>query len=210
MNNPDIDADAILNTTDPFSFDNANGTATIVTGSSNLDWSFDFGAGISHPGPDGLTLGLTGHMTNGTRDFLTPAQFGGLDLNNVKLGTAAGGGLVVVEQVSNGTASGASNNGEYLFQTGVTFAPSVNQFQVSWRVINPFTDPATRHDGQEIGGYIGTGDQDNFLKVVIGPSGSNEARFVLESHGVEIAHQEINADALFEASANNQIVRDAA
>ena len=50
------------------------------------------------------------------------------------------------------------------------------------------------HDGQQIGGYIGTGDQDNFLKLAVGPNGTNEVLFQLESNGVTIASQALNED----------------
>ena len=161
---PDIDGDGIPNVADPFQYDSSNGTATILPSNGNLVWNFQFGAGNTTPGPSGVFLGLTGHMQNGTRDFLAPVAEGGLDLNNVKIGTAAGGGLVVVEQVSNGTAAGAANTGEYLFQTGISVAPNVETFNIKWTAINPFPGLVGIHDGQQIGGYIGTGDQDNFLK----------------------------------------------
>ena len=69
----------------------------------------------------------------------------------------------MVEQVSNGTAAGVANTGEYLFQTGIDVAPNVETFNIKWTAINPFPGLIGIHDGQQIGGFIGTGDQDNFL-----------------------------------------------
>ena len=203
---PDIDGDGIPNVADPFQYDSSNGTTTILPSNGNLVWNFQFGAGNTTPGPSGVFLGLTGHMQNGTRDYLAPVAEGGLDLDNVKIGTAAGGGLLVVEQVSNGTAAGPANTGEYLFQTGISVAPNVETFNIKWTAINPFPGLVGIHDGQQIGGYIGTGDQDNFLKVAVGPNGTNEVLFELESNGVTIASQALDEDGLLMASANSSLV----
>ena len=82
----------------------------------------------------------------------------------MKIGTAAGGGLVVVEEVSTGTASGSANTGEFVFQTGVALAPDIQTFTVKWTAINPFPGLAAAPTIREIGGFVGTGDQSNFLK----------------------------------------------
>ena len=200
---PDIDDDGLLNTIDPFQADAANGVGTFLASNASLNWNFQFGAGDNAPGPDGLFLGLTGHMVNGTRDFVAPVAEGGLDLTNVKIGTAAGGGLVVVEEVSTGTASGSANTGEFVFQTGVALAPDVQTFNVKWTAINPFPGLAAAPTVREIGGFIGTGDQSNFLKVVAGPSGM---LFQLESNGAVIASQTLNAPGVGTAPAGSNLV----
>ena len=200
---PDMDDDGLLNTVDPFQADAANGFGTFLASNASLNWNFQFGAGDSAPGPDGLFLGLTGHMVNGTRDFVAPVAEGGLDLTNVKIGTAAGGGLVVVEEVSTGTASGSANTGEFVFQTGVALAPDIQTFNVKWTAINPFPGLPTAPTVREIGGFIGTGDQSNFLKVVAGPSGM---LFQLESNGAVIASQTLNAPGVGTAPAGSNLV----
>lgn len=73
---PDMDDDGLLNTVDPFQADAANGFGTFLASNASLNWNFQFGAGDSAPGPDGLFLGLTGHMANGTRDFVAPVAEG--------------------------------------------------------------------------------------------------------------------------------------
>ncbi|OFX04777.1 MAG: hypothetical protein A3D94_02755 [Alphaproteobacteria bacterium RIFCSPHIGHO2_12_FULL_66_14] len=196
----------MLNIIDRFQADAANGLNTVLQGSASYNWNFQFGAGDSAPGPIGLFLGLTGHMTDGSRDFVAPVAEGGLDLGNVKIGTAAGGGLVVIEEVSNGTAGGAPNTGEFLFQTGVVLAPDVEAFDVKWTAINPFPGMPEGPTVRQLGGFIGTGDQDNFLKVVAGPNGTGNIEFTLESNGVTVATQTLNAAGLLTASSGSSLV----
>ena len=203
---PDIDGDGLLNTVDRFQADAANGLATFLSSGSSYNWNFQFGAGNSAPGPAGLFLGLTGHMTNGSRDFVAPVAEGGLDLGNVKIGTAAGGGLIVVEEVSNGTASGPANTGEFLFQTGVSLAPDVQSFNVQWTALNPFPGMASSPTHRQIGGFIGTGDQDNFFKLAAGPNGSGNVLFQFESNGVTVASQTFAAAGLLTAPAGSSLV----
>ena len=143
---PDMDDDGLLNAVDAFQADAANGFGTFLASNASLNWNFQFGPADGAPGPNGLFLGLTGHMVNGTRDYVAPVADGGLDLTNVKIGTAAGGGLVVVEEVSTGTASGSANTGEFVFQTGVALAPDIQTFTVKWTAINPFPGPACGAD----------------------------------------------------------------
>ncbi|WP_373868005.1 PQQ-dependent sugar dehydrogenase, partial [Reyranella soli] len=200
---PDMDDDGLLNTVDPFQADAANGFGTFLAANASLDWNFQFGAGNTAPGPNGLFLGLTGHMVNGTRDFVAPVEQGGLDLANVKIGTAAGGGLVVVEEVSTGTASGSANTGEFLFQTGLALAPDIQAFNVKWTAINPFPGLPAAPTVREIGGFIGTGDQSNFLKVVAGPNGM---LFQLESNGATVASQTVNVPAVGTAPADSSLI----
>ncbi|MFZ5779478.1 MAG: PQQ-dependent sugar dehydrogenase, partial [Pseudomonadota bacterium] len=200
---PDMDDDGLPNTVDPFQADAANGFGTYLAGNASLNWNFQFGAGDSAPGPNGLFLGLTGHMVNGIRDFVAPVAEGGLDLGNVKIGTAAGGGLVVVEEVSTGTASGSADTGEFIFQTGVAVAPDVDAFTVKWTAVNPYPGLASAPTVREIGGFIGTGDQANFLKVVAGPDGM---LFQLESDGAVVASQTLSAPQISTAPADSGLV----
>jgi hypothetical protein len=203
VSDPDMDDDGLLNTVDPFQADAANGFGTFVASNASLNWNFQFGTNDSVPGPNGLFLGLTGHMVNGTRDFVAPVAEGGLDLANVKIGTAAGGGLLVVEDVSTGTASGGANSGEFVFQTGLALAPNIQTFNVKWTAINPFPGLPAAPTVREIGGFIGTGDQSNFLKVVAGPNGM---LFELESNGAITASQALNAPGVGTAPASSALI----
>ena len=85
---------------------------------------------------------------------------------------------------------GSSNDGEFLFQTGVTIAPTVDTFTVTWSVFNPASDFTT--SSQRIGGFIGTGDQSDFLSITAGPAPNGEIQIVLEENDT---HSGINVSS---------------
>ena len=173
----DSDNDGILNVDDPFVRDANNGTEVTITPGETYLWDFDPNQDGNLPGPDGFGGGLTGVMINGTTDFEDffqadsnlPGQI--INLDNVKFITAAGGGTTVIEEVSGGDPSGGSNSGEFLFHTGVTLADNVGTATIKWSIFNPAGE--ITGDSQQIGGYIGTGDQSNYLKVVAIADGAN-------------------------------------
>ncbi len=216
---PDFDNDGLLNTVDPFGRDASNGSSVFVFAGTELTFDFDPNQDGNLPGPEGIATGLTGVAANGTTDyeqfFLEESTRPGQDtqLDNVKFQTAAGGGTTVIEYVSNGNASGNSNDGEFLFQTGVTIAPTVETFTVTWNVFNPGFGPSQSTNGggftvganQEVGGFIGTGDQSNFLKVVATESSANGPGFLveLENNDISVASQFIAAADLFTNQSSN-------
>ena len=129
-------------------------------------------------------------MINGTTDFDAffnqPAEFPlqNIKLDNVKFTTAAGGGTTVIENVSTGSATGTANSGKYLFHTGATVAPTVDKFTVKLTTINPFGElGASAGPSQQVGAYIGTGNQSNFLKLVAihGGTDGGQIQFSLEN-----------------------------
>ncbi|MEM7591345.1 MAG: malectin domain-containing carbohydrate-binding protein, partial [Cyanobacteria bacterium P01_A01_bin.83] len=161
------------------------------------------------PGPNGYGGGLTGVMIDGTTDFeqffQEPATFPDqiIKLDNVKFTTAAGGGTTVIEFVSNGSPFASNNDGEYLFHTGVSTTPTVETFTVKWTVFNPanfFTGPS-----QQIGGYLGTGDQSNYLKIVAVQDTAGEVQILLEDNDVVLNSSFIQADDLFQVPDNQKI-----
>ncbi len=166
----DFDNDGLANTIDPFMRDATNGGSVAVTAGQTLLWDFDTDLDGNLPGPAGFSGGLTGVMIDGTTDFeaffqepsTLPEQL--IKLDNVKFATAAGGGSTVIENVSNGDPFVDNNSGEYLFHTGVTVGPAIETMTIKWTVFNPA--PEITGTFQQIGGYIGTGDQSNYLKVV--------------------------------------------
>jgi hypothetical protein len=177
-NDTDFDNDGLENTIDPFTRDPDNGTAVVLEGGETYLWSFAAsGTGNDFPGPDGYGGGLTGVMVNGTTDFEQffqepsddPEQ--DVNLDNVKFNTAAAGGATVIEKVSNGDPFQGGNSGEFLFHTGVKVGQTVATFDVKWTMLNP--GDAITGNFQQIGGYIGTGDQSNYLKVVAISGGGN-------------------------------------
>ncbi|MEM7545403.1 MAG: tandem-95 repeat protein [Pseudomonadota bacterium] len=167
---PDFDNDGILNTVDAFIRDASNGSGVLIQPGQQYVWDFDPDQDGNLPGPSGYGGGLTGVMVDGITDFeqffqepsTLPDQV--INLDNVKFLTAAGGGTIVVENVSNGDPFLAQNSGTYLFHTGVKVAPTVETFTVKWTMFNPVDEITGTF--QQIGGYIGTGDQSNYLKVV--------------------------------------------
>ncbi len=207
--NPDIDNDAILNVDDPFIRDATNGGSVSIFPGQTLLWDFDANQDDNLPGPNGYGGGLTGVMIDGVTNFeeffqepsTLPDQI--IKLDNVKFTTAAGGGTTVIESVSNGNPLANSNDGEYLFHTGVTITPLIDTFTVKWTVFNPasfFTGPT-----QQIGGYIGTGDQSNYLKIVATQDPNGEIQVLLEDNDVVQASSFIQADGLFDVPDNQKI-----
>ncbi|MDJ0589487.1 MAG: hypothetical protein QNJ72_05750, partial [Pleurocapsa sp. MO_226.B13] len=205
----DFDEDGILNIDDPFIRDESNGGNVVVSPGQNLLWDFDADQDGNLPGPNGYGGGLTGVMINGETNFeeffqepsTLPEQI--VKLDNVKFNTAAGGGTTVVESVSNGDPYETLNNGEYLFHTGVTVAPTVETFKIEWSVFNPGTE--FTGSLQQIGGYIGTGDQSNYLKIVAIDGFDGEVQILLEDNNVVQWQSFIEADDLFSFPTDQQI-----
>ena len=203
----DFDGDGILNTTDPFIRDASNGKGVTLFPGQTLKWDFDPNQDNNLPGPNGYGGGLTGVMINGSTDFekffQLPSTLPGniVNIDNVKFITAAGGGTTVIENVSNGDATGTTNTGEYLFHTGFKLAPTIDLFKIKWSVINPLlTGP-----NQQIGGYIGTGDQSNYLKIVATANPAGEIQILLENNNVVQSQVFIQADDLFTVPVDQQI-----
>ncbi|MEO1298695.1 MAG: Calx-beta domain-containing protein, partial [Cyanobacteria bacterium J06636_16] len=208
---PDFDADddGILNVDDPFIRDVSNGGEAVLTPGQTLTWTFSANQ-TDLPGRGGYGGGLTGVMLDGSTDFeaflASPSTFPNQSrkIDNVKTLTASGGGTTVIEFVSNGDPLGTSNSGEYLFHTGVTIDAMVDTFTVSWNIDNPtsaFTGPS-----QQIGGYIGTGDQSNYLKLVATQDPGGEIQILLEDEDVVVDSAFIQADDLFSVPNNQNIL----
>ena len=207
--NGDIDNDGIANSIDPFIRDASNGGTAVLNSGGTLLWDFDANQDNNLPGPDGYGGGLTGVMINGVTDFeeffQQPSSEPGqnINLDNVKFITAAGGGTTVIEKVSSGDAYQTSNNAEFLFHTGATIAPSVDNFTIEWTVFNPGSNLAENF--QQIGGYIGTGDQSNYLKFVAINHPQGEFELVLEDADTIETSNYLQANDLFQAPANSKI-----
>ena len=206
----DVDDDGLANTIDPFSRDASNGGDAVVSAGDTLVFDFDANQDGNLVGPSGFGGGLTGVAVNGVTDFeqffqepsSDPNQI--INLDNVKFTTAAGGGTTVIENVSNGDTFGGSNSGEFLFQTGVTVASNVSTLNIEWTVINP--GDSLFDTFQQIGGFIGTGDQSNLLKFVAIQHPEGEFELVLEDGDNVLSQTYIQADDLFDAPVNSSIV----
>lgn len=209
VSNVDFDFDGIDNVNDPFIRDETNGGSVVVQPGGIYEWDFDPNQDGNRPGPSGYATGLTGVMIDGVTNFEAFFQekstVAGQDINldNIKFATAAGGGATVVEAVSNGDPTGTTNTGEFLFHTGVTIDPTVQVFTVQWDVFNPAG--ALSGPSQQIGGYIGTGDQSNYLKLAAIQSPEGELQILLEDNDVVQTSVFLQADDLFTVPANQTI-----
>ncbi|MEM9155552.1 MAG: malectin domain-containing carbohydrate-binding protein, partial [Cyanobacteria bacterium P01_F01_bin.33] len=205
----DGDMDGLLNTVDPFLLDPTNGGSVTVLPGQTFLWDFDANQDGNLPGPNGYGGGLTGVMIDGVTDFqaffLEPSTLPSQDfkLDNVKFLTAAGGETAVVEFVSNGDPFKKNNSGEYLFHTGATIAPTVDKFTVKWTVFNPASDFTGTF--QQIGGYIGTGDQSNYLKLVAIQNPKGELQVLLEDGDVVQTNSFLQANDLFDVPQGQKI-----
>ncbi|MEM9263319.1 MAG: malectin domain-containing carbohydrate-binding protein, partial [Pseudomonadota bacterium] len=217
---PDIDNDGLFETNDPFTRDASNGAQATIGAQDTLVLDFDNNQDGNLLGPDGFGSGLTGLAINGVDnpevvlfgDPEDPAD-GGL-IGNVRIGTAAGGGVVNIVNVEQGTSAGTDNDQPLLFQSGFRVTPGVETFTARWVVGNPgldIPDDATGENNgfvsgtnQEIGGFLGTGDQSNILRVVAthagGSSGNSGAGFIVELENDDIiqSSQFISAADLFD------------
>ena len=149
LNDPDDDNDGQTDTTDPFALDAQNGLST----SAPVNYSWDNGA----PNPGGLLeLGFTGLMTNGTANYASL-----FDSDKMTAGGAAG--VTTVDQVSAGTAAGASNNQQYAFQFGVN--PGASPLTAHTRLLSPWSG-LTPSGNQSMGLYVGNGTQSGYVSLV--------------------------------------------
>jgi hypothetical protein len=128
-----------------------------------------------------LGLGFTGLMSNGVTNY--SSQY---DVRNMTVGGAAG--VLTVAQVPPGDATGSTNTQQYAFQYGVNANPAnTGVFTAHTRIDAPFAG-VTPQGNQSMGFYIGTGDQDNYAKLVLTANGGNPGlRFVEEVGGVATA-----------------------
>lgn len=170
LNDSDDDNDTIPDTVDLFAIDPDNGLATDIP----LFYPF-FNA---DPGTGFFGLGFTGLMSDGTSDY--QALYPDSDANIIAGGTA---GLFTAEVVG-GDATGTSNNQLYAFQFGINVDSTTPGFDVRVQTVPPFFDSAPTGN-QNQGMYIGTGDQDNYLKVVVhANNGSGGVQVLGENGGV--------------------------
>jgi N-acetylneuraminic acid mutarotase len=168
LNDPDDDNDGLPDTSDPFAIDPNNGKTT--TTPVRLTWDNDA------PLPGGLAnLGFTGLMTNGTSDYASL-------FDSAKMTAGGAAGVATVDEVSQGDAFEAQNTQEYAFQLGVL--PPADRFTVHTRILAPFKGIALQ-DFQSMGMFIGTGDQDNYVKLVVSANGgAGGIEFLKEVNGI--------------------------
>jgi hypothetical protein len=168
LNDPDDDNDGLLDTSDPFAVDANQAVPTVAVPAScpadpstNTAGCLRFNAG-SFPGSL-LDLGFTGVMTNGVSDY--EALFDPDDLI-----TGGAGGVLTVQNVTDGDAVSTVNDQDNGFQFGAVVP--TDPFTVHTRVIAPFpTAAGNPPDFQSVGMFIGDGTQANYIKLVVSANG---------------------------------------
>ena len=166
----DDDNDGVADITDAFQIDADNGTSTALP--------LDYPLLNEDPGTGFFGVGFTGLMANGVDDYLNLYDFNEL----IPGGTA---GLFSVTNVPEGDATGATNTQQNGFQVGVDVDTSTGPFTARVRILGPFFDGLTPQDDQAQGFYIGTGDQDNYVALVLNAqAGAGGLRVIHEEGGV--------------------------
>ncbi|TCJ12683.1 hypothetical protein EPD60_15605, partial [Flaviaesturariibacter flavus] len=173
LNDPDDDNDGINDKTDFFAIDASNGGTTGLPVAYNL---FN-----NDPGTGFFGIGFTGLMTNGISDYRAL-----YDENNLIAGGAIGAFSIV--NVPAGDALGTLNSQQYAFQFGVK--TNGVAFTMRSGMTGPFFNNATPQGSQSQGIYLGNGDQDNYLKIVLNANGgAGGIQVVYENAGVAASSQ---------------------
>ncbi len=172
LNDTDDDNDGVADALDPFQIGSSseNPATPFELPIINQLFSDNLGFGVGFRG-----LGLTGLMNNGNTganylawlddpDALTDTD----DINDIYGGAI---GAVTIFPTA-GSALGTQNNQEKAFQFGAKVGTATGPFTVSFRMFPPFWNWSTQ---DEQGFYIGTGDQDNYIKMVLTGNGSGGA-----------------------------------
>ncbi|MBE7171127.1 MAG: T9SS type A sorting domain-containing protein [Williamsia sp.] len=177
LNDPDDDNDGIPDQLDVFPIDPNNGTKTTIP----VNYNFY----NNNPQRGFFGLGFTGLMSNKKPDN-----------NYLKLfsedSLIAGGavGAFTLTAVSKGDALGTLNNQENAFQFGVKLDAKTGPFTMHSRMLGPFFNGKTPVNYQSQGMYIGTGDQSNYLKIVMNANGgAGGIEVVYENADVPVSYQ---------------------
>ncbi len=197
LNDLDDDNDSIPDTKDAFAIDSNNGLTTQLP----IRYSFF----NDDPGTGFFGLGFSGLMLDpsGNTDYLS--QY---DENNISFGGASG--KASVDLIPEGTANLDSNDQEYAFQFGIDIDDTSESFTIHSEVESPFFgingSASSPQENASIGIFIGAGDQDNFMKVVINngvnPNDSVHGISVLiESNGVLLLNKNYDIANLLDNSA---------
>jgi len=164
----DDDNDGRNDPVDPFARDASNGLT--LTGSVDYAWENDEGVAGTV-----WNLGFTGLMTNGVDDYLDQfPQQGGMTI-----GGAAG--VFTLDEMDPGDAL-LNNKQRNAFQFGINARPQHGAFTVRTSLVAPFQG-LTPANFQSMGMYVGSGDQDNYVKVVAGANAGTGVQALREATG---------------------------
>lgn len=174
LNDDDDDNDGDPDISDPFAIDSSNG--------QNVTIPVDYQLFNGDPGTGFWGVGLTGLMSNGATDY--QALYPDPQQNVVGGGTA---GFFTVNSIPGGTATAGDNTQQYGFQFGVGVDDTLDPFDVRVNISGPFFSNDPQAD-QTHGMYIGTGDQDNYLKIAAHANdGAGGIQVLLESNGAVVS-----------------------
>ena len=175
----DDDNDGVNDVNDKFALDVNNGLNTSIP----LDYPFLNG----NPGSGLFGVGHTGLMTNYVNNYAD--NFDPLDPGLIV------GGAVGALSVPAQPGDAVTNNQKYAFQFGIPISGSIATFTLRSRLLGtPFFNGAS---GQQLGTqsqgiYFGTGDQNNYLKLVLHANSGNPGLQILcEQNGVIVNQQMI-------------------
>ena len=178
LNDPDDDDDGINDTLDLFVWDSLNGSYLIP---QELTLFAD------DPGTGFLNLGFTGLMMNGTDDYLDLE----VTEEEADIQVIAGGavGILTYIGVDTGDARSAMNNQVNAYQMGFEIDSTYDPVVVEVSLFGPvFTDSIENY--KSVGAYIGTGDQDNYIKLAVSANGGTPGlELVIEDDGVVTSSQ---------------------
>jgi hypothetical protein len=152
----DDDNDGIKDIYDLYVLDKDNGLTTYIPTHYAL---FNYDPGIGFFG-----LGFTGLMSNYKTDYLEM-----FDSKNMVAGGAAG--ALTIEGVTEGDAFENINTQMNAFQFGVKCDKTSGTYVVSSAILPTYFNSTTPKDDQSQGVYIGNGDQDNYVKLVLNANG---------------------------------------
>ena len=171
LNDADDDNDGLPDTSDYFAIDPNNGTTTNIPLAYSLL--------NNDPGTGFFGLGFTGLMSNGSDDYLDL-----FDADNLIAGGAVG--LFTITNVTDGDALETRNNQRDAFQFGLNVNAGTPPFRVRANVVGPLFAPVDAPAGSMAHGlYLGTGDQDNFIRVaLVAHDGGGALQVLQESDGV--------------------------
>ncbi|QMU31310.1 malectin domain-containing carbohydrate-binding protein [Adhaeribacter radiodurans] len=177
LKDTDDDNDQIADNVDYFAQDAQNGLTT------SLPIKYDLFN--NYPGTGFFGLGFTGLMSNkiATNDYSKL-----YNEDNLIAGGAVGAFSVVA--VSAGDALGALNTQENAFQFGLNVTSNTGPFTIQARILGNFFDNKPPQGNQSQGIFIGTGDQDNYLKIVLNANGGKSGiEVVFENAGTPVSYQ---------------------
>jgi hypothetical protein len=179
LNDADDDNDGTPDTSDPWAVDAANGTTTGLPVYHPFDDITDGTAGGL------LDLGFTGLMTNRTTNYETL-------FDPTRLTAGGAGGVLTVDQVGPGDALGTANSQQYAFQYGFSLSSARGAvFTPHTSVLSPFAG-VTRAGTESMGLQLGTGDQDNYLRLAVSAAGGGSIQLLEEVSGATVLTRSAN------------------